>query len=81
MNDVILKEVSSHKHLGIFLSNDGTWHVHINYIIDNAWKRVHLLRRLNFVFRQEVLRKIYVSFVRPILEYGDIILDNGPNEK
>ena len=30
MNNEPIKEVSSNKHLGIFLSNDGKWHEHIN---------------------------------------------------
>ena len=29
MNNEPIKEVSSHKHLGLFLSNDGKWHEHI----------------------------------------------------
>ena len=81
MNDIILKEVSSHKHLGIYISNDGTWHVHINYIINKAWKRVNLLRGLKFYLDRKSLEKLYVSFVRPILEYGDFIWDNCTNEE
>ena len=42
MNNVSINEVSSHKHLGIFLSNDGTWHEHINYITSKAWIRLML---------------------------------------
>ena len=34
MNNEPIKDVTSHKHvLGIFLSSDGTWHEHINYIM------------------------------------------------
>ena len=29
MNNEPIKEVTFHKHLGIFLSSDGTWHEHI----------------------------------------------------
>ena len=31
-----ITEVESHKHLGIFFSNDCTWHKHIDYIKDKA---------------------------------------------
>ena len=31
MNNEPIKEVTSHKHLGIFLSSDGTWHEHKNH--------------------------------------------------
>ena len=37
MNDQPIKEVTSHKHLGIFFSNGGTWHDHIDYITSKAW--------------------------------------------
>ena len=36
MNRVHINEVQHHIHLGIFLSNDGTWHEHINYITSKA---------------------------------------------
>ena len=39
MNNEPIKEVSYHKHLGIFLSNDGTWHEHINSITSKKGKR------------------------------------------
>ena len=49
MNNEPIKEVSYHKHLGIFLSSDGTWHDHINSITGKAWLRVNLMRKLKFL--------------------------------
>ena len=46
MNNEPIKEVTSHKPLGIFLSSDGTWHEHINYITAKAWIRLNV--NLNF---------------------------------
>ena len=43
MNHEIINEVSYHKHLGIFLSSDGTWHEHINYITSKAWARINII--------------------------------------
>ena len=34
-----IKEVENHKHLGLYFSNDGTWHTHISYIKEKAWHR------------------------------------------
>ena len=31
MNTVYINEVQHHTHLGVILSNDDTWHEHINY--------------------------------------------------
>ena len=71
-----IMEVESHKHLGIFFSNDCTWHKHIDYIKDKAWKPENAIRKLKFEFDRKSLEIIYLSFIRPILEYGDTIWDN-----
>ena len=76
MNDQPIKEVTSHKHLGIFFSNDGTWHEHIDYITSKAWTRINIMHKLKFVIDRQSLEIIYTSFIRPVLEYADVVWDN-----
>lgn len=76
MSNQQITEVSFHKHLGIFLSNDCTWHRHIDYIKEKAWKRINVMRRLKYQLDRKSLEKIYTSFIRPILEYGNEIWAN-----
>ena len=76
MNNVSINEVSSHKHLGIFLSNDGTWHKHINYITSKAFIRLNVKRKLKHILDRKSLEIIYTSFIRSILEYADVVWDN-----
>ena len=76
MNNVHIKEVTHHKHLGLFLSRDGTWHEHIDYITSKAWQRLNIMRKLKFLLNRESLQIIYTSFIRPILEYSDVVWDN-----
>ena len=71
-----INEVTHHKHLGIFLSNDGTWHEHINYITSKAWQRIYIISKLKFLLDRKSLNRAYISFLRPILEYADIVWDN-----
>ena len=71
-----ITEVDSHKHLGLYLSNDCTWHKHINYITEKAWTRINIMRRLKFKLDRKSLEQIYLVFIRPLLEYGDIIWDS-----
>jgi hypothetical protein len=71
-----IKEVISHKHLGIFLSNNCSWHSQFEYMTAKAWKRINIMRKLKFTIDRKSLETIYISFVRPILEYGDIIWSN-----
>ena len=41
-----INEVDKHKHLGIVLSGDCSWHYHINYIKEKAWARINIMRKL-----------------------------------
>jgi hypothetical protein len=81
MNNSQISEVTTHKHLGIFLSNNCTWHSHIDYIKSKAWKKLNIMRRLSFQLDRKALEVIYLSFVRPLLEYGDVIWDNCTNNE
>ena len=76
MNTVYINEVQHHKHLGVILSNDGTWHEHINLITSKAWQKIYVMRKLKFMLDRDSLNKIYISFVRPTLEYANIVWDN-----
>ena len=76
MENTPINEVEAHKHLGLFLSNDSSWHQYINYIKVKAWARINIMRRLKYKLDRKSLESIYISFIRPLLEYGDTILDN-----
>ena len=69
-------EVDYHKHLGIYFSNDCTWHYHIDHIKEKAWFRINVMRKLKFRLDRKSLETIYITFIRPLLEYGDVIWDN-----
>ena len=76
MQNQQITEVEEYKHLGIYFLNDCTWHHHIKYITDKAWTRINILRKLKFKLDRNSLEKIYLTFIRPLIEYGDVILDN-----
>ena len=76
MQNVNIPIVDVHKHLGVFMSNDCTWHVHISFIKEKAWARVHIMRRLKLMLDRNTLEKIYFSFIRPLIEYSDAVFDN-----
>ena len=77
MLDQQITEVDSHKHLGEYFSNDCSWHRHINYIKDKAWSRINIMRKLKFKLDRKSLETIYLTFIRPILEYGDVVWPVG----
>ena len=77
MNNEPIKELTSHKHLGICLSSDGTWHVHINYITAKTWISINVMRKLKSLLdRRSLVVIIYISFIRPRLEYADVVWNN-----
>ena len=39
MENQQITETDSHKHLGIHLSTDCTWHKHIDFVKEKAWKK------------------------------------------
>ena len=71
-----VSEVQHHKHLGVTLSNDLKWETHINDIVSKAGKRADILSRLMYKVDRKTLEIMYKSFIRPIIEYGDVLLSN-----
>ena len=76
MNGVQVSPSSDHKHLGLLLSGNGTWQSHIEYMKAKALKRINTMRKLKFEPDRKALETIYLSFIRPILEYADIVCYN-----
>ena len=42
MDETQINEVTSHKHLGVIVSNDCSWHNHIEHIKTKAWNRINV---------------------------------------
>ena len=76
MDQQVINEVTSHKHLGLIFSNDCNWHEHIDYIKSKAWSRINIMRKLKFQLDRKSLETIYISFIRPLLEYVNVVWAN-----
>ena len=77
MNNSIIAEVQNHKHLGLTISNDGTYHNHIDIITEKAYRRLNILGKFKFILDRKTLETVYLTFMRPLLEYADVVWDNG----
>ena len=80
MNNTVLTEIDCHKHLGITLSSSCTWTDHINLKTEKVWVRLNLMRALKFRISRKALKQMYISFIRPLLEYCDSVWDNASTE-
>ena len=56
------------------------FNTHINEKITKANKDIGIIRKLAYVQPRESLISIYKSFVRPHIDYGDIISDKPNND-
>ena len=76
INGPMINRVSNHTHLGICFQSDGCWKTHILNIHEKASSRLNILRMLKYSLNRKSLIKIYFSFIRPVLEYANLVWDN-----
>ena len=76
MDQSEITEVESKKHLGVIFSNDCTWHENLELIKSKAWKQINRMCKLKFELDRKSLQTIYFSFIRPLLEYADVVWNN-----
>ena len=68
-NDI--ERVTQANVLGVTLSSDLTWNAHVDTIVSKARKRVFTIYQLKRAgIRQCDLLRVYVSVIRPVLEYA-----------
>ena len=67
------------KHLGMFLDTKLDFQEHLKSIFSKVNKTIGLLRKLHHILPRSPLLTIYKSFIRPDLDYGDIVYDQAYN--
>ena len=72
-------QTSSQKHLGVTLDVKLTFDEHLNNVLNKVNKAIGLLRKLQNLLSRSTLITIYKAFVRPHLDYGDILFDQTYN--
>ena len=53
---------------------------HLKHIADKVNKSIGLLRKLQNLLPRRSLVAIYKSFIRPYIDYGDVIVDQTYNK-
>ena len=72
-NDIPVKKVTEHKHLGIILDSKLSFSAHVKSAISKARKGFGLLKYLSKYLPRHTLSELYKLYVRPHLDYGDVI--------
>ena len=73
LGDEIISTKSEHKDLGLILDTKLNFKSHVREAIVKARRGIGLLKHLSKYVSREVLDQIYKLYVRPHLDYGDII--------
>ena len=72
-NNIPVKKVEEHKHLGIILDSKLSFSAHIKSAISKTRKGIGLLKYLSKYLPRHTLNELYKLYVRPHLDYGDVI--------
>ena len=79
-NNSIFSQTPYQKHFGIFLDVLGMFEEYLKVISIKVNKTIGLLRKLRKYLSRPVLITMYKAFVRPNIDYDDIIYDKAYNE-
>ena len=79
-NKIDISECPHQKHLGIVLDSKLNFNAHVDQKIKKCNRIIGLIRRLSVTLPRNALLTIYKTFVRPHLDYGDILYDKPNNE-
>ena len=79
-NNNDIAKCSDQKHLGILLDSMLNSESHVTQKIKKCNKLIGVIRRLSVHLPRTALLTIYKSFIRPNLDYGDILYDKPKNE-
>lgn len=71
----MLRSVSDHPYLGVHLSNDLSWNIHIAKICKKATNQLNFIKRNVSKCTSEVKSLAYSTLVRPHLEYASTVWD------
>ena len=72
-NNISVNQIPYQKHLDMFLDDKLNFGEHVKYITNKVNKSIGLLHKLQLILSRRSLVTIYKSFIRPHLDYGDII--------
>ena len=78
-NSSNVSETNSQKHLGDVLDNRLPFEERLKIILNKVNKTIGLLLKLQNILQGSELLTLYKIFIRPYIDYGDIIYDQAYN--
>ena len=78
-NQNLVKSSLTHKHLGMILDTRLDFNLHLKNVQNKLNKAIVLLRKLQNTLPRTSLITVFKLFIRPPLDYGDIIYERADN--
>ena len=78
-NNIPISKANSQKHLGLHLDSKLFFDIHIKIISTKVNRTIGLLPKFQQVLPRPSLITIYKVFIRPHLDFGDVIFDQAFN--
>ena len=79
-NDIPVTQTTVQKHIGLCLDEKLNYNTHIKEKLSKVYKGIGLLRNFFNKLSRQALVTMYKAFIRPHLDYGDIVYDKPNNE-
>ena len=79
-NSIPVAQTNCQKHLGMQLDKKLNFDEHLSKVESEVNKTIDIIRKLQNILPRPALLTIFRSFIRPHLDYGDIIYDKAYNE-
>ena len=80
LNAISVAETSHQKHLGLYLNEKLNYNHYVKEIISKVNKEIGTIRKLTSILPRNALPTIYKSFIRPNIDYCDLIYDQPHNK-
>ena len=72
-NNIPANSTSVHKHLGMLVDDKLSYEHYLKFVLNKIKKTIGLLRKFQQILPKQSLITIYKSFIRPQLDYDDIV--------
>ena len=79
-NDIPVERASHHKNLEIYLDQKLNFKMHIETVSCNVNKEISIIKKLSHALPRKSSLTIYKTFLRPHIDYGNIIYGQHSNE-
>ena len=80
LNNVQVERTTYQKHLCVILDEKLNFKEHVDSTMSKVNKGISLIKKLSHSLPRKSLVTIYKVFLRPLIDYGDIIYDQPNNE-